>query len=232
MRVRLITTTILFTFIATSIAIAGQFGAPQPVANDKGFALGVGYFYSQNKWEPRDNTIDKDWKMTRNEVYIQASGALKYIEGYVRLGGSDMKLEDGLGVGNDFDDSGKAFGSVGARGIFYVTPSFGIGPVFQASVYDNFKDTAGPVTVEMKNPWEVGLALAFQGNIGDNLILYAGPYLFWSQFKVEDGPSWEAKSNFGGMGGIRFKFNRIFSIEAEGQYTNELSAGAVFNVSF
>lgn len=232
MKGRIIIAAILFTFITTGIAAAGQFGAPAPMANPNGFALGVGYFYSQNKWEPRDNTLDKDYKMTRNEVYIQASGATKYIEGYVRLGGADMKLEDGLGVGNDFEDSGKVFGSVGARGIYYVTPNFGIGPVVQASLYDNFKDSVGPLTVEMKSLWEVGAALAFQGNIGDNLILYAGPFLFWSQFRVEDGPSWEAKQNFGGMGGLRFKFNKTFSIEAEGQYTNEFSAGAMFNVSF
>jgi len=38
---------------------------------------------------------------------------------------------------------------------------------------------------------------------------------------VDGGTSWEAKQNFCGMGGVMFKFNKTFSIEAEGQYTNE-----------
>jgi opacity protein-like surface antigen len=232
MKGRLIIAAILSTFIATSIAAAGQFGAPQPVANPNGFALGVGYFYSNNLWEPQNNTLDRDWKMTRNEVYIQASGATKYIEGYVRLGGANMNLEDGKGIGNDFEDSGVIFGSVGARGIYPITPNFGIGPVFQASLYDNFTDSLAGQEIKLKTPWEVGLALAFQGNIGDNLIIYAGPYLFWSGFDVDGGATWETKSNFGAMGGVRFKFNKTFSIEVEGQYTDEFSAGGMFTVSF
>jgi opacity protein-like surface antigen len=94
MRGRIIIAAILFSFISTGIAAAGQFGAPQPVANPNGFALGVGYFYSQNKWEPTDNTSDFDSKMTRNEVYIQASAATKYVEGYLRLGGTNVKLDN------------------------------------------------------------------------------------------------------------------------------------------
>jgi hypothetical protein len=232
MKGRIIIAAILFTFIATGIAAAGQFGAPQPVANDKGFALGVGYFYSSNLWEPTHNTTDKDYKMTRNEGYLQASGATKFMEGYVRLGGANMNLEDGKGVGIDFKDNGVIYGSIGARGIYYITPNFGIGPVFQASLYDNFTDSINGVEIKLKNPWELGLALAFQGNIGENLIIYAGPYLFWSKFDVDGGSSWEAKSNFGGMGGVRFKFGKNFSIEVEGQYTNEFSAGGMFTVSF
>lgn len=234
MRGRIIITAILFTFIATGIAAAGQFGAPQPVANENGFALGVGYFYSQNKWEPRDNTSNDDFKMTRNEVYIQASAATKYIEGYLRLGGTNVKLENGTSVANgtDFNDSGVIFGGIGARGYYPVTSNFGIGPVIQASLYDNFTDSYNGVEIKLKSPWEIGAALAFQGNIGNDLIIYAGPYLFWSEFKVDGGDSWEAKSNFGGMGGVRFKFGKNFSIEIEGQYTNEFSAGGMFTVSF
>lgn len=232
MKGRIIIAAIMFTFISTGIAAAGQFGAPQPVANPNGFALGVGYFYSDNLWEPKGNTTDKDYKMTRNEAYLQASAATKYIEGYLRLGGANMNLEDGKGIGNDFEDSGVIYGTIGARGIYYVTPSFGIGPVFQASLYDNFTDSLAGTQIKLKNPWEIGVALAFQGNLGDNLIIYAGPYLFWSRFDVDGGSSWEVKSNFGGMGGVRFKFNKTFSIEVEGQYTDEFSAGGMFTVSF
>lgn len=220
---------LLFAFGNSS---AGQFGAPQPFANEQGFALGAGYFYSQNKWEPSNNSTGTDYKMTRNEVYLQGSGATKYAEGYLRLGGADMNFEDGKGIGNDFKDSGRIYGGVGARGIYQVTPYFGIGPVVQASLYDNFTDSIGSTTFKMKDLWEVGVALAFQGNIGNNLILYAGPYLYWSQFKIDGGSSWEAKGNFGGMGGVRFKINHTFSIEAEGQYTNEFSAGGFLSVSF
>ena len=88
------------------------------------------------------------------------------------------------------------------------------------------------IEIKLKNPWEISAALAFQGNIGDNLIIYAGPYLFWSKFDIDGGGSWEAKNNFGGMGGVRFKFGKNFSIEIEGQYTDEFSAGGVFTVSF
>jgi len=234
MKGRILTAVVLAIFIVTSNASAGQFGAPQPVANPNGFALGVGYFYSQNKWEPTDNTSDFDSKMTRNEVYLQASAATKYVEGYLRLGGTNVKLDNDTSVafGTDFNDSGVIFGGIGARGYYPVTSNFGIGPVVQASLYDNFTDSYNGVEIKLKNPWEISAALAFQGNIGDNLIIYAGPYLFWSKFDIDGGGSWEAKSNFGGMGGVRFKFGKNFSIEIEGQYTDEFSAGGVFTVSF
>lgn len=232
MRGRIVIAAILFIFIATGIAAAGQFGAPQPVANPNGFALGVGYFYSQNKWEPNDNLSNYEYKMTRNEVYIQASGATKFIEGYVRLGGTNAKFENETITAPEFNDSGVIFGGIGARGYYPVTSNFGIGPVIQASLYDDFTDSSNGVEVKFKTPWEVGAALAFQGTIGDNLIIYAGPYLFWSGFDIDGGGSWEAKSNFGGMGGVRFKFNKTFSIEAEIQYTDEVSAGGMFTVSF
>ena len=61
--------------IVCSPAWAGQFGAPQPIANENGFALGVGYFYSQNKMELSDNYVG-DFKMVRNEIYIQVSGEI------------------------------------------------------------------------------------------------------------------------------------------------------------
>jgi len=234
MRGRILTAVVLLTFVVTGVAAAGQFGAPQPVANPNGFALGVGYFYSQNNWEPNGNTSSYDAKMIRNEVYIQASAATKYIEGYLRLGGTNVKLENDtpIATGTDFNDSGVIFGGIGARGYYPVTSNFGIGPVIQASLYDNFTDSYNGVEYKLKSPWEISAALAFQGNIGDNLIIYAGPYLFWSEFKLDGGGTWEAKSNFGGMGGVRFKFGKNFSIEVEGQYTDEFSAGGMFTVSF
>ncbi len=217
----------LIVFLVCGSAFAGYFGAPQPTANENGFALGIGYFYSQNKWEPKDNTTGKDFKMIRNEVFVQASGASKFVEGYLRIGGADFKLEEAKGPGDDFKDGSKLFGTVGAKAAFPITKYFAIGPFIQGSLYDSYTDSG----IKFQNPWELSLGLALQGTF-DRVLVYAGPYLFWSQSKVENDSTWEAKNNIGGVVGARVKVTRNFGIEIEGQYTNAVSAGAFLSWSF
>jgi hypothetical protein len=228
----LIIALVFSTFFSFTSVFAGQFGAPQPVANENNFAMGVGYFFSQNRWEPSNNSTGNDFKMKRNEVYVQASAATKYVEGYVRVGGTDMKLEDAYGPGQDFKDSSEIFGTVGARAAYPVAPNFAIGPFIQASLYNGFTDYVNGSKVKFNDLWELSLGIAAQVTI-DRVVLYAGPYLFWSQTNLENGgPTWEAKNNFGGMVGARLKVTRNFSVEIEGQYNNELSAGGFLCWSF
>jgi hypothetical protein len=243
---------------------AGQFGAPQPIAKDGGSSMGLGYFYYQNKWEPNDAVNFKESKVTQQQVYLQFTAATKYIEGYLRVGGASVKVDEAFlsaattgnpnyqGFKSEFDDSGKVFGTIGARGIFEINPNFGIGFFAQASLSDNYEDsTSGtylgiPVTQELKykTPWEIAGGIAFQGKI-QNLIVYAGPYLYTAGSKVEAtatlptlgvrasaDTSYQAKSNFGGVAGLRFNIGSGFSVEIEGQYSEEFSAGGIFSYSF
>ncbi len=71
----------LFAFLGT--ATAGQFGAPEPVANNGKLSLGVGYFYNSDKL----NVNSGDFKYSQNQIYLQLSAALNKMEFYIRGGG-------------------------------------------------------------------------------------------------------------------------------------------------
>jgi hypothetical protein len=219
---------ILVAFLGT--AYAGHFGAPQPIAPENRGSLGIGYFFHQNTWQSKDGNSERD--IEQNQIYVQFSAATKYVEGYLRIGGADLKIDDVPASGNTFKDDGRVFGTVGARAIIELTPYFGIGPFFQASLYDNFKDSSSGQPIEFNNPGEIAGGLAFQGKIG-RFIVYAGPYLYWLYTKDElTDTSFESKSNFGGMAGIRITIDKGFSIEAECQYLDKVSAGVQLSYSF
>lgn len=221
------------SFLSVS-AFAGQFGAPQPMALENNGSLGIGYFFHQNTWQPKGVADPLEYKAKVNEVYVQFSLATKYVEGYLRLGGADVKADDAFAPGDAFQDNGKVFGTVGARAILELTPYFGFGPFFQASLYGDFEDRSSTTgqTLKFNSPGEIAGGLALQGKIG-GFIVYAGPYLYWSQTKDEvTDITYESTSNFGGMAGMRITIDKRFSIEAECQYLDKVSAGVQFSYSF
>lgn len=257
---RTIYSIVLSILIISSTAWAGQFGAPEPVAKDGRGSMGIGYFYFQNEMKPDDSVNFKETKVKQQQMFVQFSAAANRVEGYVRIGGARLKVDDAFvttfpnttGFKSDFDDSGVLFGTIGARGVFDITPNFGIGLFFQASLSDNYEDsTTGaylgvPITQKLKykTPWEIAGGLAFQGKF-DQLIVYAGPFLYNCGSEVEatataptlgvqasQDTNYKSKSNFGGFGGLRFIIGKGFSIELEGQYINDWSAGGLFAYSF
>jgi hypothetical protein len=189
-------------FITSSIVYGGQFGPPEPAAKEGKAALGIGYFYHSAKFK-------SDWgesKSTQNQAYLQLGyGLAKNWEAYIRVGGADAKIKEAFEFDNstpDFKDGLKPGGTIGVKGVFNVSDSFGIGPFLQASISSGYKDTkTGTLTIDdvdgdglddtinteswkIKNPWEVNIGIAIQAKIGETII-YGGPVAYWAKSKVE-----------------------------------------------
>ncbi|MBI2628179.1 MAG: hypothetical protein HYW71_01935 [Candidatus Niyogibacteria bacterium] len=244
---------LVFFAVTINTAHSGQFGAPEPVAKEGKFSLGVGYFYFSDKWTPQD-TGWIEAKPVANQPYVQVSyGFMKNAEAYLRLGASDLKVSSAFpsgtglsGFKSEFSDGFKPFATVGVKGVFNITSSLGVGPFAQAGLYsDSYSDsTSGaifgfPATMEMKikNPSHFDLGMAIQNKIR-GITLYAGPFVHWSKADVEgkiiipgvgtaaDSTTYKEKNNFGGFAGARVPLGKKFNLEVEGQMRNEFSLGS------
>jgi len=272
---------VLMLLVASSAAYAGQFGAPEPTAKEGKVALGVGYFHFSAKWKPKDadktdpssGTNDKIWrevKSNQNQAYLQLSyGFMKNAEVYIRGGAADEKVKNAFETGNrfgatrsgfksDLEDGYKPFGTIGAKGVFNISDSFGIGPFVQASFYSSYEDSASgtaggiPETQKIKvsSPWEVDLGLGLQGKIG-GAIIYGGPVVYWAKQKNEwtgkltggvytatgtdtytVSTTYKEKGNVGGFAGLRVPLSKSLGIEVEGQYKSEFSFGGALTYAF
>ena len=136
---------VLILFVTSSMVHAGQFGPPEPAAKEGKATLGIGYFYYSSKFKPTDTVNWEEGKGTQNQAYLQLGyGFTKNWEAYLRVGGADSKGKDSFltnaddpnasGFKSDFKDGLKPFGTIGVKGVFNVSPSFGIGPFIQASL--------------------------------------------------------------------------------------------------
>lgn len=252
---------VLMLSVMGSAVYAGQFGPPEPAAKEGKASLGVGYFYYSAKFKTTDSD-GGEGKVTQNQAYLQLGyGITKNWEAYLRVGGADAKAPDMFytsaddpdlaGFKSDFKDGYKPFGTIGVKGVFNVTPSFGIGPFLQATLSSSYKDsTSGtvlgfPATQEVKvnNPREINLGVGLQGKIGD-VIIYGGPVAYWTKFKAEwtgtvPGVVTETvsitlkeKNNIGGFAGVRVPLGKGLSVEVEGQMKSKFSMGGALTYSF
>lgn len=252
---------VLILFVTSSVVYAGQFGPPEPAAKEGKAALGIGYFYHSAKWKPKDDAWETV-KAKQSQAYLQVSyGFTKNWEAYLRLGGANAKIKNAFytseddpdlsGFKSDFKDGLKPFGTIGVRGVFNVSPSFGIGPFLQASLYSSYKDeTTGtilgiPASQEMKvkKPREINLGLGLQYKIGE-AIIYGGPVAYWTRAKAEwtgtitgvgtdtDSTTFKEKNNVGGFAGVRLPLGKGLNFEVEGQLKSRFSMGGALTYSF
>lgn len=254
--------TALFAVVAvgSTTAFAGQFGPPEPTAKDGHLALGVGYFYSESKLSTSASGFS-EIVAKQNQAYLQASyGFLKSFEGYARVGGANIKLNDAFAFNapQDFSDSFKPFGTVGVKGVFNLTSWLGIGPFVQGSIFSDYSDQkTGTVTlfglglpvsmdIRVKRPWEVDVGLALQAKIS-KAILYAGPFLYWTGADVDEtakvsfsgmtfsgsqSATYSEKNNVGGFVGVSLPLVNSLSLNLEGQFKTRTSVGAALNYAF
>ncbi len=256
---------VLMLFAMGSVVYAGQFGPPEPTAKEGKVALGVGYFYHSAKLKSKDG--EDESKVTQNQAYLQLGyGFVKNAEVYIRVGGADDKGTDAFitsgsgrtGFKSDLKDGYKPFGTIGAKGVFNVTPSFGIGPFLQASLYSSYKDsTSGTGTgfsetqeVKGKKSREINLGIGLQGKIGETII-YGGPVAYWAKSKSEwtgklvgatyvatgtdtstYSTTYKEKNNIGGFAGVRVPLSKKLNLEVEGQLKSRFSFGGALTYSF
>lgn len=245
-KIRLILVVFFVLFLAVSTVHASPF---TELAAQSKFSLGVGYSYYAGKW----GSSDANWreiKFISNQPYVQAGYEMKDFEAYLRLGTADLKIGNVFASGSgvfgskqDFYGSMKPFATAGIKySLKY--PSFGISPFLQVNLYSSYKDsTSGTIfgfsatqEVEIKNPREVNLGVAFQSKVrGVNL--YAGPVVGRSEASVEsklivsgvgtaaNSTTYREKNNYGIFAGLQAPLGKKFALEVQGRMKSEFSGG-------
>jgi len=247
---------ILFTGHGTAIA-GGPFGPPQPVSKEEGgLYTGIGYGYHEDVYQNGSERVFR-----QNQVYSHLAYGAKNWEIFGRIGISDLKISDAFSSTrastttskNDFEDNWKFFGTLGGKGYYPFTQTFGMG-VFMLGSYhfkaftDRVSGTqeGAPFTgdLEVANFWDVNFGLGLQATVPYGIRLYIGPYVYYSEAKISlfrDIPGLNSdhasirvhnRTNVGGFTGIDLPLARGFHLNVEGQYSERFSFGASVTFSY
>jgi hypothetical protein len=238
-------------------AAGGPFGPPQSVSKEAGgLNTAIGYNYCEDKYE---NGMDPVFR--QNQIYSHLGYGTRTWEIYGRIGGGDLKVSDAFRSNqastatskNDFDDSWKVFGTLGAKGFYPFNKTFGLGAFVQGSYYfSDFKDevsgirNGAPFAAELKvkNLWDVNFGLGFQATVPNNIRVYLGPYIYYSEAKISPsanipGLAFSAgdeqirnKTAAGGFAGIDIPLLRGFRLNIEGRFSERFSAGAAISFTY
>jgi hypothetical protein len=238
--------------LAPVSAAGGPFGPPEPILKEAGgLHTGIGYWFHEDKY-----INDMELVTRQNQIYSELGyGSGSRWEVTARVGRSDLKLVDAFSPSTgstatskgNFEENGKFFGTVGAKGFYPVSKSFGIGAFVQGSYYfSDFNDTVSGTRngipfstgLRVKNLWDVYFGLSLQATVPGDIKIYTGPYLYYSEFKASPSPDAAGlplgfgetilrnKTGFGGFAGIEVPLAKGFRLNLEGQYSERLSAGA------
>lgn len=238
---------------SSSLSDAGPLGPPQPSVKAGQFGAAIGYFYTEDKWEPDTATqssggVTVRWetdKVKQNSVFLRgAYGFSGNCEASVKVGIADRGAPQG------FEDSYAFLAGVGAKGILYATPSFSVGPILDFTWYSKYEDnisfsqggTTWSGTEEIEDSWDLQVGIGLQAAIGKGLI-YGGPSFYWNRadvtYRISNGSvnlnvdnRYNQKDTFGGFAGVRFPISAKLGVEVEGQYRSEFSGGATILYSF
>jgi len=247
-------TFVLFSVVALGClflgtALAGEFGATAPYTKEGQFSMALGYSYmdSKIKFDDAAGTGKSEQEFTQNQFYLEGGyGFVKDWEMFLRLGAADLKADGAFvdsalpGGTEDFSSGYKFFGTLGFRGEFYKTPSFGIGAFLQGTYFSEYDDTdAEDSKYTIKSMYEIDFGLDIHGKAGP-VLLYTGPFVNFINGELEDvwvtapgGPEFQFKTDireknwFGWYGGARIPFAERYYANLEGRY----QSGFVFALS-
>ena len=239
-------------------AAGGPFGPPQPIVKAAGgYHTGIGYWFHEDKFKNGTEQVTR-----QNKVYSELGyGSRNGWEITARVGMSDLKLIDAFGSSAastttskmDFEEHGKFFSTVGAKGFYPFNKTFGMGAFIQGTYYfSDFTDTVSgtrngvPFSVELrvKNLWDVNFGMGFQATVTYDIKMYIGPYVHYSELEVSPsadvagvafasgGTTMKNKTGFGGFTGIEVPLAKGFRLNIEGQYSERLSAGTAVTYSY
>jgi hypothetical protein len=251
-----ISAVMIFAVNGTAVA-GGLFGPPQPISKEAGgFHTGIGYGYHEDQYRK-----DTDYTIRQNQVYSELGYGAKNSGIYGRIGISDLKILDAFRSTQaptttskkDLEDDWKFFSTVGGQGFFPFNGTFGIGAFLQGSYYfqDFTDDISGThngarftTELKVKNLWDVNFGIGFQATVPNEIKLYAGPYLYYSQARISPsvnipGLPFSAgeitirnKTKIGGFSGIDVPLARGFHLVVEGQYSDRFSVGTAGTYSY
>jgi len=245
---------IIFAILITAgrAAAGGPFGPPQSVVKGAGgLHTGIGYWFHEDKYKNGTEQVTR-----QNQVYSEVGyGFRNGWEMTARFGMSDLEIIDAFHSSTasmatcrqNFEEYGKFFGTVGAKGFYPLNKTFGMGVFIQGSYYfSDFTDSVSgtrsgapfSVELEVKNLWDMNFGMGFQANVPYGIKMYLGPYVHYSEFKVSPSAdisgialasrktSMKNKTGFGGLTGIEVPLVKGFRLNLEGQYTERFSVGA------
>jgi hypothetical protein len=255
---KVILTSLFILLAVNGTAVGGGlFGPPQSISKESGgLNTGIGYWVHEDKYKN-----DTEWVTRQNQIFSQLGYGTQTWELYGRVGISDLKVLEafsspqisGVTSKNDFQDNGRYFGTLGAKGFYPFNKAFGIGAFVQGSYYftDFRDDVSGSfngapfrTTLEVKNLWDVNLGIGFQATIPFRIKLYIGPYAYYSEaktslsqnipgFKFEPGDGTiKNTTNLGGFAGIDVPLVKGFHLNMEGQYSERFSVGVAVTYSY
>jgi hypothetical protein len=242
---------VLFVILSApgKAAAGGPFGTPEPAAKEAGgLHTGIGYWFHEDTYKDGTELVTR-----QNQIYSELGyGSGNRWEITARVGMSDLKGIDAFSSSNaststskkDFEEHGKFFSTVGAKGFYPFSRTFGIGAFVQGSYFfSDFTDTVSGIRVgvpfsselRVKNLWDVNFGLGLQVTVPYGIKIYCGPVARYSELTVlasADGkfPAGETtmrnKTGFGGFAGIDLPLAKGFRLNLEGQYDQRWSAGA------
>jgi hypothetical protein len=232
-------------------AAGGPFGPPQPIAKGTGgLHTGIGYWFHEDNY--KDGT---DHVTRQNQVYSELGYAREGWEISARVGMSDLKMTDAFRstaaatttARADFEDRGNFFTTVGAKGFYPFSETFGLGAFIQGTYYfSDFSDAVSGsrngapflVDLRVKNLWDVNFGLGLQVAAPRGIKIYLGPHVRYSELKASPSPdvagvalasgerTLKNRSVLGGFAGIELPLSKGFRLNMEGQYTERFSFGA------
>jgi hypothetical protein len=247
---------ILFSLNGTSAA-GGLFGPPQSVSREEGgLHTAIGYDYHEDQYQN-----DTKHVIRQNQVYSELGYGAQTWDVYGRIGVSDLKIFDAFRPTqgstttskNDFKDYWRLFGSLGGKAFYPLNQTFGIGAFMRGSYY--FRDFTDGVSgthngtgftseLKVKNLWDVNFGLGFQAKVINDIKLYLGPYIYYSEARISpsgnlSGLPFSAgdvtvhnRTPIGGFTGIDVPLAKGFHLNVEGQYSQRASVGAAVTYSY
>jgi hypothetical protein len=243
--------------LSGTAAAGGGFGPPQSVSREAGGShTAIGYNYHEDKYENGTDLV-----IRQNQVYSHLGYGARNWEIYGRIGAADLKIVDAFRSSqastvifkNDFEDNWKVFGTLGAKGFYPFSKTFGVGAFVQGSYYfSDFTDRASgtrggsafTADLKVKDLWDVNFGIGFQATVPKNIRVYLGPYLYYSEAKISSSANIPGldfstgdiriknKSVAGGFAGVDIPLFKRFHLNIEGQFSERFSAGAVISYSY
>ena len=239
-------------------AASGLFGPPQSISKaTEGLHTGIGYWYHEDNYK-----TGADYVIRQNQLYSEVGyGSKNYWDIYARVGISDLNVSSAFSstsaatitFKNDFEENMNYFGTVGAKGFYPFSKTFGIGAFIQGTYYfRDFTDTVSgtqngaPFTLElrMKDLWDVNFGIGFQATVPYGIRMYLGPYVYYSEASVSPSTNVTGlelasgemtiknKTWLGGFAGIEVPLAKGFRLNGEGRYSERLSAGVAVTYSY
>lgn len=201
---------------------AGQFGPPEPVANEGKISLGVGYFHFSGILNPhKRSSLVPQHDIEQNQLYLQAGyGFIKDWDAYLRVGASHLNLDNAFPfisasglccqLSDNFQDGFRHSGTFGVKGLLYDGQYLGIGPFFQTSLFSSYRDKKSAFNsdgllarsgeLKVKFPWDINLGVGLQTKVY-GITLYGGPFAYWTGYKA-DKLEFRSRTAEGCLGGL------------------------------